>query len=58
MDKDKLIEAQKEYITLLEEGLAKYGGYMASRSYIKMHSDEDIDKGAELRDKIKEYSGE
>ena len=49
----ELIEVYDEYIELLGKSLSRHGGFMASRPYIKMDSQEEIDKGVELRAKIK-----
>lgn len=56
-NKDKLIEAQKQYIELLEGELSNMGWVYVTRPYTQP-SEEKVNKGEELRGKIKEYSGE
>ena len=48
----ELIEVYDEYIKLLGESLSRHGAFIISQPYMKMDSQEDVDKGAELRAKI------
>jgi hypothetical protein len=57
MNKDKLIEAQEQYIELLEEELGKMGWVYVTRPYTQP-SEEKVNEGVNLRDLIKEAKEE
>ncbi len=49
-----LIESQKEYIELLEEALSNSAGFLHVHGW--RESEEKIQKGKDLREKIEKYS--